>query len=63
MTQDEAYNEARKRWGESASVGADLKHKKYYVFGETNENIEDSCKGIGKSWEEAFANADKEHGA
>ena len=59
MTMTQALKEARRRWGKTASVACDLRHKKYYVFGACSEDgPEDPLRGIGKSWEAAFADAD-----
>jgi hypothetical protein len=61
MTLTQALKEARRRWGPTASVGADVKRKHYYVFGACSEKEgpEDPLKGMGKSWEGAFMNADR----
>jgi hypothetical protein len=60
MNQAQAYAEAKRRWGDTAAVGADLRHKKYYVFGACSEDgPEDPLEGEGNSWEAAFTDADR----
>ena len=62
MTQQEAYQEACRRWGPKASVGCDISNKRKpwcYVFSECSEEIEDPCEGQGQTWEAAFADADR----
>jgi hypothetical protein len=60
MTQAQALREAIKRWGSTASVGVDVGRQRYYVFGAHDEDgPEDPLKGMGKSWEAAFEDADR----
>lgn len=62
MTRTEAAEEARRRFGRygTVRVGGDLKNPTFHVgrvpFGSFGMDV----YGSGASWEEAFANADRE---
>ena len=61
MTEQEAFQEARQRWGDEAVIrflqSADPGWKAYLVGRELDEEFE--LLGEGVSWERAFLDADR----
>jgi hypothetical protein len=58
MTESEALKEASRRWGAAAFIRVRDRGSKQYSVGVLTADLY-SVKGTGKTWEEAFEQADR----